>query len=83
MKGSRGSVLPYKNLAAETPRKLFNKEIKICSRKFLIQCRSFPKLLEASIRKYQRRAIEAAACWFDASLWSAKLKVEEIEAERE
>jgi hypothetical protein len=74
--------LPHKNLAAETPRKLFNKEINICSRKFPIQSRSFAELLETSSRKYQNRAIEAAACWFDTSFWPAKLKVEKgIEAE--
>ena len=42
-------------------RKLLNNEIKIRSRKFLIQSRSFAEMLEASIRKYQNRAIEAAA----------------------
>ncbi|MCX6100112.1 MAG: DUF3387 domain-containing protein, partial [Candidatus Bipolaricaulota bacterium] len=31
------------------------------SRKFLIQSRSFAEMLEASIRKYQNRAMEAAA----------------------
>jgi type I restriction enzyme R subunit len=53
--------LPQKNLAVETLRKLLNNEIKIRSRKFLIQSRSFAALLEASIRKYQNRAIETAA----------------------
>lgn len=53
--------LPHKNLAVETLRKLLNNEIKIRSRKFLIQSRSFAEMLEASIRKYQNRAIETAA----------------------
>ncbi len=53
--------LPQKNLAVETLRKLLNNEIKIRSRKFLIQSRSFAEMLEESIRKYQNRAIEAAA----------------------
>jgi type I restriction enzyme R subunit len=53
--------LPQKNLAVETLRKLLNNEIKIRSRKFLIQSRSFAEMLEASIRKYQNRAVEAAA----------------------
>jgi len=53
--------LPHKNLAVETLRKLLNNEIKIRSRKFLIQSRSFAAMLEESIRKYQNRAIEAAA----------------------
>jgi type I restriction enzyme R subunit len=53
--------LPHKNLAVETLRKLLNNEIKIRSRKFLIQSRSFAAMLDASIRKYQNRAIETAA----------------------
>jgi len=53
--------LPHKNLAVETLRKLLNNEIKVRSRKFLIQSRSFSEMLEASIRKYQNRAIETAA----------------------
>lgn len=53
--------MPQKNLAVETLRKLLNNEIKIRSRKFLIQSRSFAEMLEESIRKYQNRAIETAA----------------------
>ncbi len=53
--------LPHKNLAVETLRKLLSNEIKIRSRKYLIQSRSFAEMLEASIRKYQNRAIETAA----------------------
>ncbi|MCI0744972.1 MAG: type I restriction endonuclease subunit R [Verrucomicrobia subdivision 3 bacterium] len=53
--------LPHKNLAVETLRKLLQNEIRIRSRKFLIQSRSFSEMLEASIRKYQNRAIETAA----------------------
>ncbi|MDB6021370.1 MAG: box helicase [Pedosphaera sp.] len=53
--------MPHKNLAVETLRKLLNNEIKLRSRKFLIQSRSFSEMLEASIRKYQNRAIETAA----------------------
>src|SRR5260370_34583960 len=53
--------LPHKNLAVETLRKLLNNEIKMRSRKFLIQSRSFAEMLEASIRKYHNRAIETAA----------------------
>jgi type I restriction enzyme, R subunit len=53
--------LPQKNVAVELLRKLLNNEIKMRSRTFLIQSRSFSELLEAAIRKYQNRAIEAAA----------------------
>ena len=53
--------MPLKNLAVETLRKLLNNEIKLRQKKFLIQSRSFSEMLENSIRKYQNRAIEAAA----------------------
>jgi type I restriction enzyme R subunit len=53
--------MPLKNLAVETLRKLLNNEIKLRQKKFLIQSRSFAEMLEESIRKYQNRAIEAAA----------------------
>jgi type I restriction enzyme, R subunit len=53
--------LPQKNLAVELLRKLLSGEIKNRSRKFLIQSKSFAEMLEQAIRKYQNRAIEAAA----------------------
>lgn len=53
--------MPLKNLAVETLRKLLNNELKLRQKKFLIQSRSFAEMLESSIRKYQNRAIEAAA----------------------
>jgi type I restriction enzyme, R subunit len=52
--------LPQKNLAVELLRKLLTNEIKTRGRKNLVQSRSFAKLLENSIRKYQNRGIEAA-----------------------
>jgi type I restriction enzyme, R subunit len=53
--------LPQKNLAVELLRKLLRGEIKLRSRKFLVQSKSFAEMLEQAIRKYQNRAIEAAA----------------------
>ena len=52
--------MPQRNLAVELLRKLLNDEIKVRSRKNLVQSRSFAELLEKSIRAYQNRAIEAA-----------------------
>jgi type I restriction enzyme R subunit len=52
--------MPHKNLAVELLRKLLNNEIKVRSRKFLIQSKSFAEMLEQAILKYQNRAIEAA-----------------------
>ena len=53
--------MPQKNLAVDLLRKLLSGEIKVRSRKFLVQSKSFADMLEVAIRKYQNRAIEAAA----------------------
>jgi type I restriction enzyme R subunit len=53
--------LPHKNLAVETLRKLLEGEIKIRRQKNVVQARSFAEMLEQAIRRYQNRAIEAAA----------------------
>jgi len=52
--------LPQRNLAVELLQKLFSNELKIRSKKYLVQSRSFAEMLEATIRKYQNRTIEAA-----------------------
>jgi type I restriction enzyme R subunit len=52
--------LPQRNLAVELLQKLLNNELKIRSKKYLVQSRSFADMLEATIRKYQNRTIEAA-----------------------
>jgi len=53
-------ALPQKNLALEMLRKLLNDEIKVRSKKNIVEARSFREMLEASIRKYQNRGIETA-----------------------
>lgn len=52
--------LPQKNLAVELLRKLLSGEIKMRSRKNVVQGKSFADMLEQAVRKYQNRAIEAA-----------------------
>jgi len=52
--------MPQRNLAVELLRKLLSGEIKMRSRRNVVQARSFAELLEQSIRKYQNRAIETA-----------------------
>ena len=39
---------------------LLNNELQLRSKKYLVQSRSFAEMLEATIRKYQNRTIEAA-----------------------
>jgi len=52
--------LPHKNLAVELLKKLLTDEIKVRSRKNLVQARSFAEMLERAVRAYQNRAIETA-----------------------
>jgi len=52
--------MPQRNLAVEMLRKLLDGEIRTRGRKNIVQSRSFAKLLENAILRYQNRAIEAA-----------------------
>lgn len=52
--------MPQKNVAVELLRKLLSGEIKVRSRKNVVQAKSFAEMLEQAVRKYQNRAIEAA-----------------------
>ena len=52
--------LPYRNLALEVLRKLLNDETRAWSKRNLVLGRQFSEMLEATIRKYQNRSIDAA-----------------------
>ena len=52
--------MPQRNLAVELLQKLLKGEIKIKSRRNVVQARKFSELIEASLRRYQNRAIETA-----------------------
>jgi type I restriction enzyme R subunit len=52
--------MPQRNLAVELLQKLLKDEIKSRGRRNVVQARSFAKLLEQAVRKYQNRAIETA-----------------------
>ncbi len=52
--------MKHKNLAFELLKRLLNDEIKVRSRKNLIQSRTFSAMLEDAIKKYQNKSIEAA-----------------------
>ena len=52
--------IPQKNLAFEMLKKLLNDEIKIRSKKNLIQARSFRDMLEKVIKRYINKSIETA-----------------------
>ncbi|MBU1256303.1 type I restriction endonuclease subunit R, partial [Patescibacteria group bacterium] len=52
--------LPHKNLAFEMLKRLLNDEVMTMMRSNLVKSRSFAKMLEETIKKYQNRTIEAA-----------------------
>ena len=52
--------LPQKNLAVELLQRLLNDEIKTRARVNLVRSRSFLEMLEATLRRYQNRGLEAA-----------------------
>ncbi|HET6843921.1 MAG TPA: type I restriction endonuclease subunit R [Candidatus Angelobacter sp.] len=52
--------LPQKNLAIEALRKLLNDQIKVQSKKNLVQSRLFSEMLQKSIQKYQNRSLDTA-----------------------
>jgi type I restriction enzyme R subunit len=54
------SGMPQRNLALELLQKLLNDEIKVRSRRNLVQARTFSEKLEESILKYKNRSIETA-----------------------
>jgi type I restriction enzyme, R subunit len=52
--------MPQHNLAVELLQKLLKGEIRTRGKRNVVQARSFAKLLEQTVRKYQNRAIETA-----------------------
>nr|WP_236861490.1 type I restriction endonuclease subunit R [Candidatus Magnetominusculus xianensis] len=52
--------LERKNVALEVLKRLLNDEIRTMEKKFLVKSRSFSKMLEETIRKYQNQTIETA-----------------------
>lgn len=52
--------MPQRNLAVELLQKLLRGEIKTRSRRNVVQARKFSEMIEASLRRYQNRAIETA-----------------------
>lgn len=52
--------MPQRNLAVELLQKLLKGEIKVRSRRNVVQARAFSEMLEHALRRYQNRAIETA-----------------------
>jgi type I restriction enzyme R subunit len=52
--------MPQRNLAVEVLQKLLNDEIKVRSKRNVVEARRFSEMLEEAVRKYQNRAIETA-----------------------
>jgi len=52
--------MPQKNLAFEALKKLLNDEIKLISKRNIVQGKSFMDMLDKTIKKYTNRSVEAA-----------------------
>src|SRR3989338_2562366 len=52
--------MPQKNLAFEALKKLLNDEIRIFSKRNIVQGKSFMDLLDKTIKKYTNKSVEAA-----------------------
>jgi len=52
--------LEKKNIALEVLKKLLNDEIRTMQKRYLVKSRTFSKMLENTIKKYQNQTIEAA-----------------------
>lgn len=68
--------LPHKNLAFEMLKRLLNDEIVTMMRSNLVKSRSFAKMLEDTIKKYQNRTIEAAQVISELVELAKKIKTE-------
>jgi type I restriction enzyme, R subunit len=52
--------LPYRNVAVELLQKLLNDELRVRSRRNVVQGKVFSEMLQEAIRKYQNRAVQAS-----------------------
>ena len=52
--------MPQKNLAFEALKKLLNDEIRIISKRNMVQSKSFMEMLDKTIKRYTNRSVEAA-----------------------
>ena len=52
--------LPHRNLAVELLRKLLNDELKLRTRRNIVQSRAFSDMLEKSVARYHNRTVETA-----------------------
>lgn len=69
--------LKYKNLGLELLKKLLNDEVRSMQKKFLVKSRTFSKMLEDTISKYQNQTIEAAQVITELVELAKKIKAEQ------
>lgn len=74
--------MPQKNLAFEMLKKLLNDEIKIVSKKKLIQGRSFADMLDKAIKAYTNKSIETAKIIEELIEIARKMREEEKRGEK-
>ncbi len=69
--------LEHKNVALELLKKLLGDEIRTMQKRFLVKSRSFSKMLEDTIRKYQNQTIEAAQVILELVELAKKIRAEQ------
>ncbi len=69
--------LEHKNIALELLKKLLNDEIRTMQKKFLVKSRSFSKMLEDTIKKYQNQTIESAQVIAELVELAKKIRAEQ------
>jgi len=69
--------LEHKNVALELLKRLLSDSIKVMARKNLVKSRSFAKMLEETIRKYQNQTIEAAQVIIELVKLAQKVRAEQ------
>jgi len=68
--------MKHKNVAMELLKKLLNDELRTMTKTNLVKSRSFAKMLEETIRKYQNRTIEATQVIIELLELAKKIKSE-------
>jgi len=72
--------MPQKNLAFEALKKLLNDEIRIISKRNMVQGKSFTDMLDKTIKKYTNRSVEAAEVIEELLQLARKVRAEKSRA---
>ena len=75
--------MPQRNLAFEALKKLLNDEIRLISKKNLVQGKSFMEMLDKTIKRYTNKSVEAAQVIEELIELARKVRAEKGRAEQQ